>query len=407
MIQVWTSEQGNNIQPSGVLDRLSQAQTTFAYTPNLQINSAVSLTMPVRVKSWEWTGGVAPIFEMNLPEGALRQRLERNFAKATGRFDDLDLLAIVGRNQIGRMRYSGIGETLDESVPFQSVDEILRARRSDGFFDYLMEQFAQHSGVAGAQPKVLIRDHQKLSAGKSRQSSSIIAATHIVKMWDVTEFPQLAANEYFCLTAASRLGFTVPPFSLSDSGDALIVERFDVSADGSLGFEDFCVLNGRNTRRKYDGSVETSLFKRLSEFSDPQQGIADAKTLFALVVLNCAIGNGDAHLKNFGVLYDAIDAPVRLAPIFDLVTTTVYLPNDQMALTLDGTTRWPTRKRLMHLGRTRAALTSPDVTNLFEETICVLMDLRPEVTAWFAASPNPEVGTAMIARWEAWAREID
>ncbi len=63
--------------------------------------------MPVRVQSWDSKFALLPIFEMNLPEGALRERLTRRFAKATGTFDDFDLLAIVGRTQIGRIRYSG------------------------------------------------------------------------------------------------------------------------------------------------------------------------------------------------------------------------------------------------------------------------------------------------------------
>jgi serine/threonine-protein kinase HipA len=403
MIQVWTSEKKNSFKRSGALDRLPQSQTTFAYDANLPSNGAVSLTMPARLKSWEWTGGLAPIFEMNLPEGALRDRLQRNFSKATGKFDDIDLLAIVGRTQIGRMRYSGMGEVLDEAVPFQSVDEILRAKRADGLYDYLLEQFAVYSGVAGVQPKVLIRDAQKLSASKSRQSSSILGATHIIKMWDQNEFPQLAANEFFCLKAASVLGLEVPPFTLSDNGDALVVERFDVGQAGWLGFEDFCVLNGKNARRKYDGSIETHLFKRLTEFGEPETAVTDAQLLFRLIVLNCALGNGDAHLKNFGLIYEEVDAPARLAPVFDLVTTTAYLPGDTMALPLDGSTKWPTRQRLSHLGRMRAGLSSSEISSIFDSTATALMDLRTEVSAWFQASPNPEIGTAIINRWETWS----
>jgi serine/threonine-protein kinase HipA len=60
--------------------------------------------MPVRLASWDVSIGLAPIFEMNLPEGVLRERLRLAFAKATGWFDDFDLLAIVGRSQVGRIR---------------------------------------------------------------------------------------------------------------------------------------------------------------------------------------------------------------------------------------------------------------------------------------------------------------
>ena len=85
--------------------------------------------MPVRLPSWDVQYGLVPIFEMNLPEGVLRERLRLAFAKATGAFDDFDLLRITGRSQIGRIRYTGQQENLQEDVPFQSVDEILQKRR--------------------------------------------------------------------------------------------------------------------------------------------------------------------------------------------------------------------------------------------------------------------------------------
>jgi serine/threonine-protein kinase HipA len=53
----------------------------------------------VQLPSWDTTFGLPPIFEMNLPEGVLRERLRLAFAKATGTFDEFDLLAIVGRSQ--------------------------------------------------------------------------------------------------------------------------------------------------------------------------------------------------------------------------------------------------------------------------------------------------------------------
>jgi len=45
--------------------------------------------------------------------------------------------------------------------------------------------------------------------------------------------------------------------------------------------------------------------------------------LFTLIALNCALHNGDAHLKNFGVVYDGVQGAARLAPVYDLVTTSV------------------------------------------------------------------------------------
>jgi serine/threonine-protein kinase HipA len=50
------------------------------------------------------------------------------------------------------------------------------------------------------------------------------------------------------------------------------------------------------------------------------------------------VGNGDAHLKNFGVLYtDPTSNDVRMSPAYDIVNTTCYIPEDGLALSLKGT----------------------------------------------------------------------
>jgi HipA-like protein len=128
MIKVWT-----DAAEAGLLDRQRDRGSAFAYLPETVPKRAVSVTMPVRLASWDVPFGLPPIFEMNLPEGALRERLRLAFAKATGTFDDFDLLVIVGRSQVGRIRYTGDKEQLNEDVPFQSVDEILASRRDGDF----------------------------------------------------------------------------------------------------------------------------------------------------------------------------------------------------------------------------------------------------------------------------------
>lgn len=396
MIRVWTDG-----ERAGVLDRRERRGTTFAYQPDAPPERAVSITMPVRLESWDTDSGLAPIFEMNLPEGALRERLQRMFAKATGSFDDIDLLEIVGRSQIGRVRYSGMDQQLDENVPLQPIEQILRARRDGDLFEYLLNRFAPHSGLSGVQPKVMIRAADtKPSKIKGRQSATVQSATHIVKLWDAEEYPELAANEFFCLSAAKTLGLSTPPFELSDDGGALVIERFDLKDDGYLGFEDFCVLNAVGTRDKYEGSYETRLFKRLREFLGPQDAPEATEHLFKLFALNCAIRNGDAHLKNFGVTYEDVDGAARLAPVYDLVNTTAYIPVDLMALTLEGTKRWPDKAKLLRLGQLRAGLSIPRVEAILESVADALADTAPAMSAYFKDNEF-EVGIRISSAWEA------
>jgi serine/threonine-protein kinase HipA len=334
----------------------------------------------------------------------LRERLRLSFAKATGTFDDFDLLGIVGRSQIGRIRYTGQKEKLEEDVPYQSVDEILARRRGGDLFRYLVERFASFSGISGVQPKVLVRDEKAFAAHKNDTllPQSYRGATHIVKFWEQNEYPQLAANEYFCLKVAEKCGLDVPHFALADDADALVIDRFDLRLDGTYrGFEDFCVLNAKRTDQKYSGSYETSILMRFQQFTNSPHVYADIEKLFTLIALNCALHNGDAHLKNFGIVYDDVLGEARLAPVYDLVTTAVYLPKDSMALTLNGSTRWPAAKELQRLGETRAGCTPSQVKNILGLIAEAIHSTSAEMRSYMKEHPDfAEIGDRILQEWE-------
>ena len=399
MIKVWTDG-----AEAGLLDRTDDRGSTFLYLPETIGARAVSVTMPVRLASWDVRFGLAPIFEMNLPEGVLRERLRLTFAKATGTFDDFDLLSIVGRSQVGRIRYTGQKENLEEDVPFQSIDELLTRRRGGDLFRYLVERFASSSGISGVQPKVLVRDETAFAANKdgARLSQSYRGATHILKFWDVNEYPQLAANEFFCLRVAEKCGLEVPRYKLAEDASLLVIDRFDLRLDGSYrGFEDFCVLNAKRTDQKYNGSYETSIFKRFEQFANSPHVHVDLEKLFTLIALNCALKNGDAHLKNFGIVYDDVLGEARLAPVYDLVTTSVYLPKDSMALTLNGTTRWPAAKELQRLGETRAGCSPSLVKGILEQIATAITSTSAEVRSYMKEhSDFIDVGERMLQEWK-------
>lgn len=399
MIRVWTDG-----ADAGLLDRFGARGSAFIYQPGVWPERAVSMTMPVRLPSWDVPYGLHPIFEMNLPEGVLRERLRLAFAKATGTFDEFDLLSIVGRSQVGRIRYTGEKEHLNEDVPFQSVDEILEKRRGGDLFRYLIEKFASFSGISGVQPKVLVRDEGASVALRkgNRVSHSHRGATHIVKFWEQNEFPQLAANEYFCLKVAEKCGLDVPPYRLAEDARALVIDRFDLRPDGTYcGFEDFCVLNARRTEEKYRGTYETSVMKRFTQFANSSYVGEDLERLFMLIAINSALRNGDAHLKNFGVVYDDVQGEARLAPVYDLVTTAVYLPRDSMALTLNGATDWPGAKELQRLGETRLGGTPSRVREILERITDAIAVTSKEVREYLRGHPEFEdVGGRMLRQWE-------
>jgi serine/threonine-protein kinase HipA len=247
-----------------------------------------------------------------------------------------------------------------------------------------------------------VQDFAEMEHTGHRLSQSYKGATHIVKLWEPNEYPQLAANEYFCLTVARKYGLDVPPYRLAEDGMALVIDRFDLRMDGAYrGVEDFCVLNGRRTDEKYRGSYETSIMKRFGQFANSTHVGEDMEKLFALIAMNCALRNGDAHLKNFGIVYDDVQGEARLAPVYDLVTTSVYLPKDSMALTLNGTTKWASAKELQRLGETRMGATPARVRQILERIEAAIADTSKDLQAYMKAHVDfIEIGNRMLQQWE-------
>ncbi len=377
---------------AGLLDRSpDQRQYVFSYAPNADSPYAqVSLTMPVRLESW-LSREIHPVFQMNLPEGALLEAIRRAIAKLAGN-DDLTLLRVTGGNQIGRNRYAlpdapspGIVETPE------SLDELLSYPDTDELFHTLITKYALRSGVSGVQPKVLLE-------ATDRGTATI--GGYIVKSWG-GEYPCLAANEFFCMSAVKRAGLPVPEFYLSDNGGLFVMKRFDVANDGRpLGFEDICSLQALGTSQKYNSTYER-VAKSIKDFVSPEFTQKAREQLFASLVLSCIMRNGDAHLKNFGILYDRPGAAVRLAPVYDVVTTVAYIPKDVPALALVGTKKWWPRKILEQFAIAHLALPIGKISNIINETSEAVADTRNALSEYSNDHPEfRDIGTRMLSAWE-------
>jgi serine/threonine-protein kinase HipA len=222
-----------------------QRDSVFSYGAAVTEENAVSLTMPVLPESYHWAYGIHPLFEMHIPEGYLKDHLLRRFSKAVDGFDGLALVGIVGPHQLGRV---SIARSVDsESPPRIKVSELLAYNGARDLFADLMQTYAPYSGVSGVQPKVLVRDLG--STDFDLDSAVHPGATHLVKAFNESDFPQLAANEFFCMRAAMHCGLEVPEFQLGQQGKLLVVKRFDIGDRAYLGFEDMCVCYPAGARR--------------------------------------------------------------------------------------------------------------------------------------------------------------
>lgn len=376
---------------SGLLEKPPSNQHVFAYDPEAVGPLAqVSLTMPVRLQSWV-SRDLHPIFQMNLPEGALLDSIRRAISKIIGA-DDLTILRVTGGDQIGRNRFALSGDPRPGVVETkESLAELLTYPDTKELFHDLIAKYALRSGVSGVQPKVVLE-------AKERGTATI--GRFIVKSWG-EEFPQLAANEFFCMTVAKRAGLSVPQFHLSESGGLFIMKRFDIKDDGTaIGFEDMCSLQALGTAQKYNSSYER-VAKSIRDFVSGEFLQPARMEFFTSLLTSVVLRNGDAHLKNFGILYDAPGEATRFAPTYDIVTTTAYLAKDVPALSISGTKKWWPRKVIEKFAATHLGLSPAKIKQTFEAVFDAVSDTRGELTLHILQHPEfSEVGKRMQEIWD-------
>lgn len=191
------------------------------------------------------------------------------------------------------------------------------------------------------------------------------------------------------MLTAKKAGIEVPEFYLSDDDALFIMRRFDIDHNGKpLGFEDLCVLQAKSREAKYSGSYE-QIAKTIKIFTSPAYKMSSLQQFFKMVVLNNRLQNGDAHLKNFGLLYENIHS-IRLAPVYDVVSTTFYVKNDIAALTLLGSKKWWDRKFLIRFGVETCELSVKQANHLYDECELALSSVNKEVKTRLEIEPIPE-----------------
>lgn len=337
---------------SGRLTR--ESQIIFNYATE-DPEREISLTMPLTTRSY--AENILPgVLRQNLPEGFLRDWIREQFGKAM-KMDDFNILALTGKDMIGRVRCSRSEFTTGDIPEPVDLKELLAWKGSEDLFEHLAQKYAATSGISGVQPKVLVSTHPDREVVVK---SSIKDRSLIVKAGGA-DYTGLAENEYHCMSIGKLAGLITPQFWLSDNRELFVVERFDMDDQGRyLGFEDMTALTGRQNEAKYEGSYEI-VAKAVGKFATPALKADSLHELFRSVVLSVVVRNGDAHLKNFGMLYTTPHTEdVRLSPLYDVVNTTVYLPKDVLALKLKKTKSWPGREDLVEFGQTACLIDRPD-----------------------------------------------
>jgi len=158
--------------------------------------------------------------------------------------------------------------------------------------------------------------------------------------------------------------------------------------DGFYGFEEFCVLFGLNKEKKYSGSYE-KIAKSIAKISTQKQ--EDLHIFYKMIVISFLLKNGDAHLKNFGILYEAGMERRFLAPAYDVVNTCIYLPRDKPALTLFGKKLWLKKEELADFGAAYCMLSPKESEVLFEVCVAAVEKMRAELVDYMHKTPEFQI----------------
>lgn len=386
----------------------SDGHTTyrFIYHDKTSVNDLVSLTMPVENSEYPFNI-FPPAFDMILPEGERRTRIQA-FRKIVDT-DPFSLLFFVGGNAINRVRFISKG---NENIRIPVIPEpaiIKGCEDGRSLFKELVNTFNENQGIAGVMPKILGRGQAitgtispSLSNDRSLSGSDYILKTSTEK------YPFLGVNEYLSLNVYDKAGLDTPDVTMSEDGSLLLVKRFDIIDDSNSdvmnykGFEEVASLMGETSESKYHRDYG-SMISCLEDFIDADNPLDITIKLLKSLVLNWMIGNGDAHLKNFGVLYESANN-VSLSPFYDVICTKAYIPNDIPALALSESyyskSDWP-EDQLKHFVSEFGSLNKKGTDDLFDECRQAVSESKEEINQYRSHLPEfDEIGKRMYEIWQ-------
>ncbi|MFE5644179.1 type II toxin-antitoxin system HipA family toxin [Rhodococcus sp. NPDC056516] len=277
-----------------------------------------------------------PWFSNLLPEGRLRDWIARDQGVSVER--ELQLLLRIGNDLPGAVQVLPFVGEMDFDPDVLADTQHIVARNN-------IQASPWKFSLAGVGLKFsLLKQNERLTIPMAGA-----VGDWIVKFPDAT-YSDVPANEFATMSLAGRVGINIPEISLvhrdelpplSDivwpgaEDQAYAVARFDRAPGGRrIHIEDLAQVRGFYDDRKYHGAFETvaALIYRGKDTSSLREFIRR-------LTFNILIGNGDAHLKNWSLIYPDGRIPT-LSPAYDLVSTAPYANEyapDDFGLKFNGT----------------------------------------------------------------------
>ena len=288
------------------------------------VREPLSHALPLRREPYSHVA-VEPVLSNLLPDDIIRTRLGEILQ--IPRENTFAFLKAIGGDCAGAVAFFPSGRTpaADTAGEFRELSDDEAGAVLDNLEKRPLdigEEGLRISG-AGAQDKLIacVRDGRVLLPLNGTPS------THIIKT-EIRNYPGSVENEWYSMSLAAACGLSVAESGIVVIGGRrrFVSTRYDrMQADGRvkrLHQEDFCQMLGIDPKRKYEtlgGPGIVASFRLLRELS---VSAADTLEFIDRLIFNFLVGNGDAHGKNFSVLYK--DGVATLAPMYDVMSTAVY-----------------------------------------------------------------------------------
>lgn len=370
------------------------------YTTAAEAADFVSLTMPVREEAWRWPRDLHPFFRQNLPEGYLLNVIREEFGPLLDG-TDLSLLAVVGGTGIGRVTVTPEGATPSSDLKPLKVEELLTAENTAEYFAILVRQYAR-AAISGAVPKFIAPESAPNEAAEPIGKSTLRTSRHIVKGSD-DNTPYLGFNEFYSMRVLERLHVApVAKTRMSNDGRVLIIDRFDVNANGVpiYGLEDACSLLGLPPHEKYATTMERVL-QATRVYLPSAQTRAQLDQLGWHLLTNYVVRNADCHAKNIALYYTSL-ADVAFTPVYDIVTTQAYprYATQPPGLSIEGRKTWVPGKSLEQFFKARLGIAPRDYLQMVERLCESAVEVGREMIEASKNEPRwRDIAKQMLHAW--------
>ena len=284
-----------------------------------------------------------PVLSNLLPEGALRDWMSLSLKVHVE--NEFPLIAHMGKNLPGALQVEPISAG---NVPSWALDHREQVEAVQLDVEHGQGKFA----LAGVQ--------MKFSSVKNKDGRFNIGQdgnnTNGEHSWIIktpsTVHKYVPYNEYTAMKLAEAVGIDIPEIKLVELTQldnlpdiqlpnevhAYAIKRFDRQAEQRIHTEDFAQVFQLYAHEKYKKVNYEQIADALYRFSS--QGLKDVQQMARRLLVNILLANGDAHLKNWSLIYPDSQRPM-LSPAYDIVSTLAYVKGEQeFALNMAKNKNW-------------------------------------------------------------------